>query len=142
VYKPRPMKKRAIHIPPQSSHIKSKKNFKNGARFTNDARRTGDSVVQNETDPQPKGAGVQLRKDKRDKREEGNLATHPTVPTRCPTESPPKSHQSAVVDPLATVAPDTTAVVFQEPRLIVEALVVRKLSLDEMFLDFEGFSLQ
>ncbi|KAF9219298.1 hypothetical protein BS17DRAFT_882980 [Gyrodon lividus] len=29
----------------------------------------------------------------------------------------------------------------KEPRLIVEALVVRKLSLDEAFLDFEGFSL-
>ncbi|KAF9244274.1 hypothetical protein BU15DRAFT_42247 [Melanogaster broomeanus] len=30
----------------------------------------------------------------------------------------------------------------EEPRLIVEALVVRKLSLDEAFLDFEVFSLQ
>jgi len=35
-----------------------------------------------------------------------------------------------------------TVITSKEPRLIVEALIVRKLSLDEAFLDFEGFSLQ
>ena len=41
---------------------------------------------------------------------------------------------------LPDVVPDMPAYDAKEPRLIVEALVVRKMSIDEGFLDFGGFS--
>ncbi|KAG1781284.1 hypothetical protein EV702DRAFT_1075335 [Suillus placidus] len=44
------------------------------------------------------------------------------IPSQCPT------------------AEIETTILMSEPRLIVEALVVRKISLEEAFLDFEGFS--
>ena len=71
---------------------------------------------------------------------ETQLSTTEVADTSSP--SPPALLGVAAVDSLAADTPDTAAIVSQEPRLIVEALVVRKLSLDEVFLDFEGFSLQ
>lgn len=43
--------------------------------------------------------------------------------------------------PLTSTIADSQAPIAREPRLIVEALVVRKMSLEEAFLDFGGFSL-
>ena len=48
---------------------------------------------------------------------------------------------TVVVDEASTPSPNTEGSTSTEPRLIVEALVVRKLSIEEGFLDFAGFSL-
>jgi len=163
VYKPRPMKKRAAHIaaPPSTHFPYTRKKLKNGhppSKSTDTTYHTGDPVPHScGTDPQP-------RKRKRDKRAKTKPNTLPTeVPARCSNElvtNPAQQHtisssSSLVLNPSSLESPpniviesptgDVSAVTVtesKEPRLIVEALVVRKLSLDEAFLDFEGFSLQ
>lgn len=152
VYKPRPMKKRAIHV--TSPLSPTKKRLKNGyppSKSTDTACGPGDSIAQDPDETHLKGAKAQLRRDKQDK---GRELTH--VPTRGSTESStnPVDHHTvsscttdepdvyALESPQAGDAPGTVMVISKEPRLIVEALVVWKLSLDEAFLDFEGFSLQ
>lgn len=160
VYKPRPMKKRAAHI----THFEyAKKRLKNGyppSKYIDTTSHTANPIVQgtSETLPQPSGAKSQVR---RDKEKLNTLLTH--VPTRRSTESPTDSADHHTIPSCSTDEPNlscpesphiavdalpttdtsgTTAIAFKEPRLIVEALVVRKLSFDEVFLDFEGFSLQ
>ena len=164
VYKPRPMKKRATH----TTHFEytKKKRLKNGYPPSKSTAVTShglDPVSQDayETLLQPSESKSQSRRDKRDKRRElksNTLLTH--VPTLRFTEPPtdtvdqhtfpsyftdepdPDSSLAALVGLPTVDASETITVVTKEPRLIVEALVVRKLSLDEAFLDFEGFSLQ
>ena len=165
VYKPRPMKKRATHTDVEYT----KKRLKNGyppSKFAQPACHTGDSTTLDTSKPPRQASGVesQLRRDRRDKRREiksNTLLTH--VPTHRSIEPPadsaeqltippcstdelnptaPESPLIVDVDPPTTDALETTTPASKGPRLIVEALVVRKLSVDEAFLDFEGFSLQ
>lgn len=168
VYRPRPMKKRATHIasPPLTHFECGKKKLENSypsSKSTDTTCHIGDSIAE---DPfgnlsHPSGAKAQLRRDKRDKRrglKHNGLLTHvlthrstesptnstdhhtvPSCSTDKPNSSAPESPHVAVVDPPAG---DTAAVASKEPRLIVEVLVIWELSLDETFLDFEGFSLQ
>lgn len=169
VYKPRPMKKRATYItsPPSTHYEYMKKKLKNSrspSKSTDTTRHSGDLMAQDsfETPSQPNGAKAQFRRDKWNK---GRKLKHNSllsnVPTPCSTESPTNSadhhtapsfstdepNSSALESPdIAFVDPPTadasgTTITSKEPRLIVEVLVVWKLSLDEAFLDFEGFSL-
>ncbi|KAG9311328.1 hypothetical protein JVU11DRAFT_8426 [Chiua virens] len=162
VYKPRPMKKRATYItsPPSVKPTYARKKLKNDypASKCTDTSCNGD-LGPSQTFPKPTEAEARMRRDKRDVRRElrlDALLTH--VSTCCPPESPtnsvghvtisPSTHNEhdpslpvVVVDPPAGEESAITAVAPKNPRLIVEALVVRKLSLDEAFLDFEGFSL-
>lgn len=168
VYKPRPMKKRATHIasPPLTHFEHAKKKIKNGyppSKSTDTTCHTGDPIAQDSFEilSQPKGAKAQLRRDKRDKQRElkhnaplthvpmrrstelpTNSTDHHTVPSCSTNSSAFESLHIAVVDPAADDASATITMASEEPRLIVEALVVWELSLDEAFLDFEGFSLQ
>ena len=161
VYKPRPMKKRAAYI---TNFECAKRRLKNGyppSKSTDTIYRTAKPTAQDTSEnlPKPSGAKSQFRRDKRDKRRELKLDTLLThVPTRRSVGSPthsadqisscstnpsaPESPHTTVDDPPIGDRSGTTAIAFKEPRLIVEAMVVRKLSLDEAFLDFEGFSPQ
>ena len=166
VYKPRPMKKRATRV----THFEyTKKKLTNGyppSKSTHTTGQTASLTAQgsSEAHSEQSGAKSQPRRDKRDKRRDlkpNTLLTH--VPTRRsiepPTDpadshttspastdetnsSPPESLTTTVVNSPTVDAFGTNTSAVKEPRLIVEALVVRKLSLDEAFLDFEGFSLQ
>jgi len=166
VYKPRPMKKRAVH----TTHFEhTKKRLKNGyppSKSTNTICHTANLRAHGSSEalPQSSGAKLQLCMGRRDKGREPKLNAPPThVPTRpstepstdtaihhaifsCSTDDPdlstPESPRAAVVDPPSADTSGTTRNASEEPRIIVEALVVRKLSVDEVFLDFEGFSLQ
>jgi hypothetical protein len=166
VYKPRPMKKRAAHITHFEYVTKRLKNGYPPSKSTHTTSYTTNPIVQgtSETLHQPSGAKSQVRRDKREKGQELKLNTLLTrVPTRRSTESPTdsadhhtipscstdepnlsgsESSHTVVDDLLSADTSGTTAIALKEPRLIVEALVVRELSLDEVFLDFEGFSLQ
>ncbi|KAG8221587.1 hypothetical protein J3R82DRAFT_1831 [Butyriboletus roseoflavus] len=164
VYKPRPMKKRATHVKSPPSHFeyvnKKLKSSHPLSKSIDTTRYTGDPMAQDsfETPSQPKGA---KSRNKRRELKHKSLLTH--VSTHRSTESPANfadhhtapscsmdEPNSSVLESLTIAAVDsptadtlgTLAITSKEPRLIVEALVVRKLSLDEAFLDFEGFSLQ
>ena len=53
-----------------------------------------------------------------------------------------ESHLDVDTDAISVVgALGDSGIAEEQPRLIVEALVVRKMSLEEAFLDFGGFSL-
>lgn len=165
VYKPRPTKERAANIAsPPSTHFEYvKTGLKNGypsAKSTDTTCHSGDSIAQNssETLSRPNSAKAQFRRNKRDKRRE---LKHNTLLTHAPTchfaESPTNSADNytvpsdklnssaleslhiSVVDPPA--GDGSTMIASEESQFIVEALVVRELSLDEAYLDFEGFSL-
>lgn len=163
VYKPRPMTIHAVHAAsPPSTHFEyTKKVLKNGyppSKSTDTAFHNSDSMVQHsgETHLQQKGAKAQLRRDKRDNwglthvpacRSTGsptNCVDHYAI-SSCTTDEPDEpvltSLQVAIVNHQTGDVSGTTMVIPKAPRLIVEVLVVRKLSLDEAFLDFEGFSL-
>ncbi|KAG6376615.1 hypothetical protein JVT61DRAFT_1598 [Boletus reticuloceps] len=165
VYKPRPMRIRATH----NTHFDySKKRIKKNGYppSTNSTSHTANPVTQGDSEVlHPSGgAKSQLRRDRRDKQRvmkpdalltyvstcrstepPTDSADHHTIPP-CPTDesnlSVAESPLIAAVDTQTVDGQETTAIASSEPRLIVEVLVVRKLSLDEVFLDFEGFSLQ
>ncbi|KAF8123031.1 hypothetical protein EV363DRAFT_1550046 [Boletus edulis] len=165
VYKPRPMRIRATH----NTHFdySKKRTKKNGyPPSTNTTSHAANPVTRGDTDVlHPSGgAKSQFRRDRRDKQRvmepdallthvptcrstepPTDSADHHTIPP-CPTDesnlSVAESPLIAAVDTQTADGPETTAIASREPRLIVEVLVVRKLSLDEAFLDFEGFSLQ
>ncbi|KAI9570881.1 hypothetical protein HD554DRAFT_2017800 [Boletus coccyginus] len=165
VYKPRPMKKRAAH----ATHFENtKKRLKNGyppSKSTNFTCHTANLSAHgsSETLPQPSGARLQFCGDRRDKGRELKLnaplthdparpSTEPPTDTAihhtiisCSTDEPDlsalESPHAAVVDPTSADASGITTNASEEPRIIVEVLVVRKLSVDEAFLDFEGFLL-
>ncbi|KDQ10707.1 hypothetical protein BOTBODRAFT_177988 [Botryobasidium botryosum FD-172 SS1] len=101
-------------------------------------------------DPVAKAAERRIKRDQRrvDKRRAANglsvspepnatpLPLPPTLPT-VPKIALPAEKQEATHDGL----PNDDAEAAAEPKLIVEALVVRKLALEEVFLDFANFSI-
>ena len=69
------------------------------------------------------------------------LTTIPSFPTFSASDTAESHFDAAVIDIVGAMGAAISGEKEQQSRLIVEALVVRKMSIEEAFLDFGGFSL-
>lgn len=159
VYKPRPMRARASFLAAHAETIKhrghhtGKKKHKQKHGITSYIIPTPDAppslmVTVVPTKQQTKQAWRQQAKDRRnDARRATSNVTQDTVQSVADALIPALDGLHVSVDPSSTLPTDDEAQaaaarpapVDDGPRFIVEALVVRKLSLEEAFLDFGGF---
>jgi len=158
VYKPRPMRARASFLTAHTETIKhrghhGKKKHKQRHGIASYIIPTPDPspplmVTTIPTKQQTKQAWRQQAKDRRnDARRAASHTTQDTVQNAADALIPALHglHVSIVPSSTLPVDNDTQAAAAQSasvddgPRFIVEALVVRKLSLEEAFLDFGGF---
>lgn len=158
VYKPRPMRARASFLTAHAETIKhrghqGKKKHKHKHGITSYIIPTPNTspsimVTTTPTKQQTKQAWRQQAKDKRnDARRAASNTTQDTVQIAADALIPALDGLRVSMDPSSTLQTDddTRVAVAQPapvddgPRFIVEALVVRKLSLEEAFLDFGGF---
>jgi len=161
VYKPRPMRARASFSTAHAETIKhrghhGKKKHKQKHGISSYIIPTPDGapslmVTTIPTKQQTKHAWRQQAKDRRnDARCAASNITQETVQSAAEALIPALDSLHVSIDPSSTLptGDDTRAEVVQPtpvddgPRFIVEALVVRKLSLEEAFLDFGGFGLE
>ncbi|KAI6121195.1 hypothetical protein F5141DRAFT_1088535 [Pisolithus sp. B1] len=163
VYKPRPVRKRTKHTSAPLSHHKWER--RTSGKKTNQRKQHSSqpdhASVSTTTDGEGEGADImesqptlakaQNRKPARDRRssDASSLASkfeglHVVVdPSTCRSTSPEASVDALDSDGRTVMAVRKTnnvGIANKEPRLIVEALVVRKMSLEDSFLDFGGFS--
>ena len=158
VYKPRPMRARASFLTAHAETVKhrghhGKKKHKQKHGITSYIIPTPDPspslmVTTIPTKQQTKQAWRQQAKDKRnDARRAASNLTQDSVQNAADALIPALDSLRVSIDPSSTLPTDqdTRAAAAQPapvddgPRFIVEALVVRKLSLEEAFLDFGGF---
>ena len=161
VYKPRPMRARASFLAAHVETVKhrghhGKKKHKQKRGIASHVIPTIDSsspllVTTIPTKQQTKQAWRQQAKDRRnDARRTASNVTQETVQNAADALIPALGELHVSIDPSSTLPTDndTQAEVAQPalvdggPRFIVEALVVRKLSLEEAFLDFGGFGFE
>ena len=161
VYKPRPMRTRASFLTAHAETVKhrghhGKKKHKQKHGITSYIIPTPEGapslvVTTIPTRQQTKQAWRQQAKDRRNdaRRAHSNVTTE-AVQSAADALIPALDTLHVSIDPSSALPTDdnTQAAVEQPapvddgPRFIVEALVVRKLSLEEAFLDFGGFGLQ
>jgi hypothetical protein len=157
VYKPRPMRARASFLTAHAETVKQrghhgKKKHKQKHGITSYTIPTPDAsslmVTTIPTKQQTKQAWRQQAKDRRtDARRAASNITQDSVQSAANALIPALDCLRVSIDPSSTLLTDddTQAAAAQPapvddgPRFIVEALVVRKLSLEEAFLDFGGF---
>lgn len=161
VYKPRPMRARASFLTAHAETLKhrghhGKKKHKQKHGISSYIIPTSDGapslmVTTVPTKQQTKQAWRQQAKDKRnDARRAASNITQETVQSAADALIPALDGLHVSIDPSSTLPTDedTQAAAAQPapvddgPRFIVEALVVRKLSLEEAFLDFGGFGFE
>ena len=161
VYKPRPMRARASFLTAHAETIKhrghhGKKKPKQKHRISSYIIPASDGapsliVTSIPTKQQTKQAWRQQAKDRRnDARRAACNVTQETVQSVADALIPALDDPCVSIDPSSTLPADedAQAAVVQPapvedgPRFIVEALVVRKLSLEEAFLDFGGFGFE
>lgn len=161
VYKPRPMRARASFLTAHAETVKhrghhGKKKHKQKHGITSYIIPTSDGtpslmVTTIPTKQQTKQAWRQQAKDRRnDARRTTSNMTQETVQTAVDALIPALDGLRVSIDPSSTLPTDNNthaaterpALVDDGPRFIVEALVVRKLSLEEAFLDFGGFGFE
>lgn len=157
VYKPRPMRARASFLTAHAETVKhrghGKKKHKQKHGIASYIVPTLDGapslmITSVPTKQQTKQAWRQQAKDRRDdlRRATSNL-TQETVRNAADALIPVLDGLRVTIDPSSTLPTGNNARVTvvqptpvdDGPRFIVEALVVRKLSLEEAFLDFGGF---
>jgi hypothetical protein len=160
VYKPRPMRAHASFLTahPETAkhrghHGKKKHKHKHKHAISSYLIPTPDGapslmVTTIPTKQQTKQAWRQQAKERRnDARRAGSSVTQETVQSAAEALIPALDGLHVSIDPSSTLPTDDDtqaevaqpALVDDGPRFIVEALVVRKLSLEEAFLDFGGF---
>jgi len=161
VYKPRPMRARASFLAAHVETIKhrghhGKKKHKQKRGISSHIIPTTDGspsllVTTIPTKQQTKQAWRQQAKDRRnDARRAAPDVTQDTVQSAADALIPALGKLHVCIDPSSTLPTgnEAQAEVIQlapvddGPRFIVEALVVRKLSLEEAFLDFGGFGFE
>lgn len=161
VYKPRPMRARASFLSAHAETLKhrshhGKKKHKQRHGISVYVVPASDSihslmVATVPTKQQTKQAWRQQAKDRRnDARRAASDITQESVQSAADALIPALDDLHVSIDP-SSILPadeDTQAAAAQPapvddgPRFIVEALVVRKLSLEEVFLDFSGFGFE
>jgi len=161
VYKPRPMRARASFLTAHAESVKhrghhGKKKHKQKHGISSYIIPTPNPahspmVATIPTKQQTKQAWRQLAKDRRNdaRRATSNIAQD-TIQSAADALIPALDGLHVSIDPLSAFPADNDtraevsfpASVDDGPRFIVEALVVRKLSLEEAFLDFGGFGLE
>lgn len=158
VYKPRPMRARASFLTAHAETVKhrghhGKKKHKHKHGITSYIIPTPDPpssfmIATIPTKQQTKQAWRQQAKDRRnDARRAASNITQDTVQSAADALIPALDGLHVSIDPSSTLPTDhdtqaaagQPALLDDGPRFIVEALVVRKLSLEEAFLDFGGF---
>ena len=161
VYKPRPMRARASFLTAHAETVKhrghhGKKKHKQKHGISSYLIPTADGspslmVTTIPTKQQTKQAWRQQARDRRnDVRRAASNVTQETVQNAADVLIPALDGLHVSIDPSSTLPrdEDTKAAAAQPapvddgPRFIVEALVVRKLSLEEAFLDFGGFGFE
>ncbi|KAF9644265.1 hypothetical protein BDM02DRAFT_1046462 [Thelephora ganbajun] len=160
VYKPRPMRARASFLTAHAETVKhrghhGKKKHKQKHSITSYIISTpgGTSSLMVTTIPtkqQTKQAWRQQAKDRRnDVRRAASSLTQDPVQNAAEALIPALDGLHVSIDPSSALPTDDdtqvaarSAPVDDGPRFIVEALVVRKLSLEEAFLDFGGFGFE
>ena len=161
VYKPRPMRARASFLSAHAETLKhrshhGKKKHKQRHGISAYVVPTSDGthsylVATVPTKQQTKQAWRQQAKDRRnDARRAASNITQESVQSAADALIPALDDLHVSIDPSSTLPADedTQAAAAQPapvddgPRFIVEALVVRKLSLEEAFLDFSGFGFE
>jgi len=155
VYKPRPHRARPVAVPGQSKY--TKRGTAPKAKKPQQQPRGADGV-----DPAAKAAEKRMKRDaRRDQRRRALMAPDLGLgiaeadASRTATElrelhvgldaALSVVQPQSIIPRLADMRLDdqnTVVADAPEPRLIVEALVVRKLALEEAFLDFGGFALE
>jgi len=157
VYKPRPMRARASFLSAHAETVKhrghhGRKKHKQKHCIASYIIPTSDCspslmVTAIPTKQQTKQAWRQQAKDRR--RAASNI-TQETVQSAADSLIPALDGLHVSIDPSSTLptdddtqaAAEQSAPIDDGPRFIVEALVVRKLSLEEAFLDFSGFGFE
>ena len=161
VYKPRPMRARASFL---TAHVETAKHRAHYGKKKHKQKRGISShvipipdgsppllVTTIPTKQQTKQAWRQQAKDRRnDARRTAPNATRESVQCAADALIPALGELHVSIDPSSTLPTDNDtqkevaqpAPVDDGPRFIVEALVVRKLSLEEAFLDFGGFGFE
>jgi len=161
VYKPRPMRARASFLTAHVEAVKhrghhGKKKYKQKRGVASHVIPITDSsspllVTTIPTKQQTKQAWRQQAKNRRnDARRTASNVTQETVQSAADALIPALGELHVSIDPSSTLPTDNDtqaevarpAPVDGGPRFIVEALVVRKLSLEEAFLDFGGFEFE
>ncbi|KAF9788245.1 hypothetical protein BJ322DRAFT_618223 [Thelephora terrestris] len=156
VYKPRPMRAHASFVSAHAETVKhrghhSRKKHKQKHCMASYIIPTPDGPPSIPTKQQTKQAWRQQAKDRRnDARRATPNITQETVQSAADSLIPALDGLHVSIDPSSTLPTDGDAQAAAEqsdpvddgPRFIVEALVVRKLSLEEAFLDFGGFGFE
>lgn len=154
VYKPRPMRARASFL---SAHAETVKHRGHHGRKKHKQKHCIASYIVPTSDCSPSLMATAIptkqqtkqawRQQAKDRRRAASNITQETVRSAADSLIPALDGLHVSIDPSSTLptdddtqaAAEQSAPVDDGPRFIVEALVVRKLSLEEAFLDFSGF---